>query len=315
MAKEDRKHWGKMVGSPVIRVQRLGSYRTIITENGKWMVKEIHSLDRSKWWINVDQEMRKRGYRWMPRIVSDHDRWILTHWIEGRKADYRNKRDAEDCIRMLALFHRLGQKLPVHWQGREADLFHQRLTRRLKKFHTVVMEREDVSGKAGEILKKYGPSLYVQGLHVLHQLEDVGLAKYTAAARAERKVAHRDLANHNWVVDKRSVPWLIDFETASYDCQLGDLWQFLARVMSENKWDVHFWYRLLKMYDAIHPLTKYEKEVLRLLFAFPNEFYREMIGVVTMKSGYKPEYTLPYIKQLVGTFPQWRHFLRTVAKW
>ena len=46
-------------------------------------------------------------------------------------------------------------------------------------------------------------------------------------------MAHRDLASHNILIGVTGKPWLIDFETADPDAQLGHLWQLASRALVE----------------------------------------------------------------------------------
>lgn len=113
-------------------------------------------------------------------------------------------------------------------------------------------------------------------------------------------------------MDRKENLWLIDFETAAYDWQLGDLWQFLSRVLPEQNWNPSIWSEVLSAYGRIRPISSLERAVLRDMLGFPNEFFRETLGVIKGKRGYQPNVVIPYLKRLVGLTSQWREFLKGI---
>ncbi len=121
-------------------------------------------------------------------------------------------------------------------------------------------------------------------------------------------MAHRDLASHNILIDESGKSWLIDFETAEYDAQIGDLWQLLSRSLSEQDWDPTVLRETVAAYEKNRPLVPAERMILSVLLGFPNEFFREVLGLTLEKKGYTKEKTLPYLQKIARALPQWQEF-------
>jgi hypothetical protein len=183
---------------------------------------------------------------------------------------------------------------------------YERIHDRLVQFYRVFQKSTAIPGELGQLLRTHGKDFYLDGLKTWQQLEKLPLREITYEERALHCLNHRDLASHNWIIDSSGQPWLIDFETADYDCQLGDVWQIGTRILSENNWSDSWVERFFRSYEVYRPLSAVEKKMISTLFSFPNEFFRETIGLVEKKRGYSHRVTLPYLQRLVEHREHWR---------
>lgn len=267
-------------------------------DHKKWMLKKIKSATHLTWWASVDRELRNRGFCSMPSFYTDGQEIVITSWIEGKVGTYRNLDQAVRLVKQLASFHQVGQHLQTPPKPAVAFLFYDRLYHRLKQFYRLMKRVEQIPGPLGRFLARYGPQFYLDGYRVWDQLQQLPLREYVHWERQHHRLAHRDLANHNWLIDKKQKIWLIDFDLAEYDSQLGDIWQMFTRIMAEHSLNDELFQRLLTSYESIRPLNDLEKEMLKILIGFPNEFMRESIGLVMNKPGYSFSSSFPYLERL-----------------
>ncbi|MFC4078345.1 phosphotransferase [Salinithrix halophila] len=304
--------WGQILGEPVSEAIPFHRNWIVTTSRGKWVVKRIRHPGHVRWWLWVEREMRLRGFTPMPTIRTDGVRWLLTEWIEGKRASYRRKEDIQVVADLLGRFHRTGRGLTIHPLGNGRYNLAEKVRSRFRSFFSLVKEVGN-RGEPGALLRSYGQEFCEYGREALQRLEQLPLVELCAWDRRTHSLTHRDLASHNILLGDQA--WLIDFETADYDCQVGDLWQLLSRGLSEQGWDGRVAWEVLDAYEAHRSLTPPEKQVLAALFAFPNEFFREALGLFHQKEGYGEAKTLPYLQKLARETPRWRSFLQSLDGW
>lgn len=264
----------------------------------KWMVKRIKAEEHLRWWYAIDGELRSRGFQMMPSFYTDGIETIITPWIEGKIGNYRDLNQATVMVKQLAFFHRTGQRLQTPPKQEGAFLFFERLYHRLKEFYHLMNQVDRIPGKLGKLLVEVGPLFYADGHRVWRKLQQLPFQEAVLWERQNHRLAHRDLASHNWVIDQQRRIWLIDFDMAEYDSQLGDIWQMFTRIMAEHSLSHKLYQKLLTNYESIRPLHALEKKLLRVLIDFPNEFMREAIGLAKNKKGYSFASSFPYLNQL-----------------
>ncbi|MBA4495772.1 phosphotransferase [Paenactinomyces guangxiensis] len=299
-------------------VRNITPYRKhwcIETDEEKWIAKRTRFPLRLKWWIQVDQELRRRGFTRMPPIRSDGVHWMLTPFIEGKTVSYSQMDEVEKIVPVLAHFHRIGRGLRTPPEQGAAFLLYHRLHDRLVRFYQVMRKAPSLQGELGELLRIYGKDFYLDAVKAWEELKWLPLASLNHEQRYRRYLTHRDLASHNWIIDSQGKPWLIDFETADYDCQLGDVWQIASRILSENNWSEKWYSKIFLAYESVRPLSALEKRIIVILLSFPNEFFRESIGLVEKKKGYSIRHSLPYLQKLAAQRDRWRQQIKQISYW
>lgn len=287
-------------------------YLVYTSDHKKWVLKKGKNQEHLRWWLSIDQELRDRGFNDMPAFYTDGSKYMVTPWIQGKVGTYRDPEQAIRLIRHLAFFHQAGQQLNTPPKQEVAFLFFDRLYHRLKQFYQLLRRVDSIPGKLGQLLKQYGPQFYTDGYRVWRKLRQLPLQDYVLWERSHRRLAHRDLASHNWIVDEERI-WLIDFDLADYDSQLGDIWQIVTRIMAEHPESKTIDQELLKSYESIRPLNEFEKNMLRLLVYFPNEFMRESIGLAKKHQGYSFSSTFPYLERMAVN--RYRKTLKYRSTW
>ncbi|OYD09917.1 phosphotransferase [Paludifilum halophilum] len=315
MDPREKGQWERALGASITEMVSLQRSRLLITRRGNWVVKPVRRPEHLLWWSRVDRELRIRGFQRMPVFRTDGYRWIFTEWVNGQTASYRRKEELVRTAGLLAHFHRAGKGLFTPACREAAFLLSDRLDSRLRDFFKLWKERRDIPGEAGHLLRRYGFRFYRLGEEAWNRLDQLPWEEWIRWERGCRFLTHRDLASHNVLLDRTGGPWLIDFETADYDGQVGDLWQLLSRGMCEHNWDLQVFREVVGTYESIRPLSSLEKRLLTVLLGFPNEFYRELSGLIRKKPGYRKEKTLPHLRRIIRTVPLWRRFLWEIDCW
>jgi CotS family spore coat protein len=301
--------------TPIYDVKSYKNYWLVTGGNGKWLAKPIRDMKQSIWWVDIEQNLRKRNFHAFPKSILI-DNWLLSSYIDGDSVSYKNKEMGVPLMRTLATFHLAGQKLDMPPPTQAAYLLSDRLYERLNNFYHHLTQRNHYRyDKKLYFLSRYGPIFYQHAHQAYQKICSMRLASFAQLARKKQMLSHRDLASHNWMVDKQKNVWLIDFETAAYDLQIGDVWQICARLLNEHQWDVDLFQTLIQTYHSLNPLTKWERQALSTLCQFPNEFLRETIGILEKKAGYEEDLIVPYLEKMVCDYPLWIDRVNQIQIW
>ncbi|PTM58311.1 phosphotransferase [Desmospora activa] len=303
----ERLHWERLLGDRIETVQPFQKNWLVTTAHGRWVAKRTRRPGFLQWWAGVDREIRLRGFQQLPFWLTDGREWQLSAWIPGRSARYRQQGDLVHAAAILGRFHRLGRGLYTPTLSPGSNLI-KRVEERFLTFIRFV--RKQNSPAVQQVLQPVEGELLQCGQQVLEALSRFPWDDWCRREQQMHNLVHRDLASHNWIWDSVGRGWLIDFDTAGYDVQVGDLWQLLSRGMWEQNWEPSILQRAVATYEQERPLQWWERELLRILLAFPNEIYREAIGLGRGDPEYTITRTLPYLERLVTNVPQWRPWTR-----
>lgn len=300
------------------RILRIAPYKNqwlIETEgNKKWLAKKTNHQKSLLWLVKMGNELHRRGFSNMPVLKTDGRIWIISSFISGKTGDYSNFDEVKRMMSTLGQFHLAGERLFAPSNRKSVFLLYHRLYRRLVNYYHVLNNVHNIPGDLGILMRAHGKDFYFDGLQAWEKLQNSSLRKYTNKNWRVGNLAHRDLASHNWMVDNNSA-YLIDWDTADYDTQLGDISQMSTRVLTENNWTDDWIKHVFNHYEHIRPLDSVEKNLLSTLASFPNEFYREVIGLAQKKKGFKEKNVLRYLRKIIASQNQWRSQVKQLGDW
>lgn len=314
--------WGRLqqnMGAPIGRIARHRDFIRFETTYGTWFMKPVRRLDQTLWWQRMDPILRACGFEAMPDFFVWDSKWIVMRYIPGRVARYRSKRDLIQAAGLLAKFHVASRAYSKAVPRFSVNPLPERLNRRVGQFSNLMASIHHKRATCSEqtvpvsLLLSVGDTYLRWGERAIVRLNELGLSASTNQDVTRQAVAHRDLASHNIVIDNLNRPWLIDFETAAFDLQLGDLWQMASRALVEWHWDTAIYHHILVSYERVRPLEKKEKELLHHLFLFPNDFYRETLGLYKKRRGFVKTHVWSLLQQMVRDQRRWQSFLQEIG--
>lgn len=308
------KRWEGILQEPIQDVRPYRKNWMIHTPSQLWIVKKTNP-SWLRWWDQVDMELRERGFHHMLPFQYDLRGWIFFPYIQAKVGSYKKIDDVYKMIRILAHFHTAGTELWTPPEGKAAFLLTNRLEERLRRFYLVLKRSPSITGEVGNVIRQYGKAFYLDGIHAYEKIQKLPFSRFVWEERRRHSLTHRDLASHNWLWDKYGNLWLIDFETAEYDAQVGDVWQMVSRVMAEQNGLSGWFEKAMREYQSIRPLSSEERTYIALLLSFPNEFFREAIGLVEQRRGYTMNASLPYLKRLGENRKKMHNEIRNLFYW
>lgn len=296
------------LGEPIVFTGKKHGFPYILTTSSGWLVKPIQDLDRMIWWKQIDELLRQREFHAMPAFFIWQGKWIVMEYIRGRTAHYRNMSDLQRAVRLLARFHLAAHQAPQRPPLRSGISLPERLTNRYEQYRQLHNQLACFPH-----LFPASKQFALLGEKALERLDHTPLTDLTTIDRAQGAVSHRDLASHNIVIDKDGTAWLIDFDTVNVDLRLGDLWQMCSRALVEWHWAPHIYDTMLQTYETVRPLNVLERSTLAHLFLYPNDFYREALGLLKQRSGFTHHKVVSYLQMMCRDCDKWYAFLRYIG--
>ena len=95
--------------------------------------------------------------------------------------------------------------------------------------------------------------------------------------------------------------------------QISDLYQFMRKIMEKHEWDMELAYKMLDEYDKVKPLSDTDLELLSVLFAFPEKFWKVINFYFNSSKAWIPRKSIEKLKTVVEQNTKRMRFLETIS--
>ncbi len=280
------------------------------TNKGEFIIKGYKNSNIIRWLSYLGEEVKKKGFTNFPNLIKNdygnsyielfNQYYVLIPYIKGRTASYHNETDIKKTVEMMAAFHHsagfIGNDQSPAPHQMIYNKFEDRLTRFKRLYHELI-HRNNKDLLDSQIIY-LGKTMINLAEKALENFDVKEMSSLQEDAVSFKLIAHRDVASHNFIITERA--WIIDFDLSGFEPQFLDLLQMINRAMLEWKWDVNTFVRIEETYCSFKKLKDNEKKILRQLSLYPNEFFRESLGVYYYPKKYKRE----SVKKLMNIFTQ-----------
>lgn len=250
----------------------------------------------------------------LPYFQINEQYYIVMSYISGDTANFKKLEDIKKVINVLANFHHscaffrenlnLNYYSPIYYRLENRLITFKRLSESL----LIKKDRTSLDKKIIEVGKEIIP----YGEEALNLINREKIDGFYQEAYENKFVAHRDVASHNFIVNKRG--WLIDFDLAGIEPQFLDLWQLLNRVMLEVGWNIDRFQMIEEMYYQSKKLRGYERVLIRQLSVFPNDIIRESLGAYLYPHKFNQGDTIRILDNFINNIDAYKTFRKKVGK-
>ncbi|MCD8119203.1 MAG: hypothetical protein LUE29_06980 [Lachnospiraceae bacterium] len=95
-----------------------------------------------------------------------------------------------------------------------------------------------------------------------------------AATPESRAAATRLSGRQRSSQGARSVAVAVNFERMAVGLQVTDVYDYIRKILEKNAWNRELGYRLIERYRRERPMSADEMEILRILFLFPEKYWK-----------------------------------------
>lgn len=207
--------------------------------------------------------------------------YVVKDWYEGRECDVKSQQEILEAIRCLAQLHQslhlkpeevLDEEKPVACRIEDMKEEYEKHHRELKKVRNFIKGKSRMSDFEISFVKSF-PYFFDQGEEVLKKLENSDYETLKGQSLKEGSICHGEYNHHNILMLRQQVA-VINFEKCYYGIQIGDLYQFMRKILEKHDWNLSLGNAMLNEYDKVSPLNKEERENLYLRFLYPEKFWK-----------------------------------------
>lgn len=294
------------------------------SRENSFIVKPYKSIKMINSLYALNTCMIKKGFANFPLIQLNRNKlpfiqfseqfYVVISYIDGDTANFKKHEDIKKVINVLANFHHSGAFFREHLNLNYYSPIYYRLENRLNTFRglfkSLLIKKTRTS--LDEKIIKVGKDIIPYSVEALSQINREEINNAYQEAYENKFVAHRDVASHNFIVNKRG--WLIDFDIAGIEPQFFDLWQLLNRIMLEVDWNIDQFQMIEETYYQNKRLRDYERRLIRQLSLFPNDIIRESLGAYLYPQKFNQDNTIRILDNFIYNYDTYQVFRKKVGK-
>lgn len=230
----------------------------------------------------VDAYIRNRSGQVLS-IDTDGTKYVLKGWYDAKECDVRNTAEILSAISALAGLHlsfrEVSGKISEECQkGLERftapslKSTMERHQRELKKVRTYMRTKQKKNEFELQTLKSFD-EFFEQGEMSIRLLESSCYEELKKEADSRLQLCHGNYNQHNILMTGKQAA-IVNFDKLSVDLQLTDLYLFMRKIQEKHNWDARLLKMMLAEYEKKLALSSEEKQILKLLFLYPEKFWK-----------------------------------------
>lgn len=206
-------------------------------------------------------------------LDEDEQKYMLVTAFRGAECDTKNKEDMISAVKLLASVHNASEsyegEVPEFVKAQPDSLFLQceKHNRELKQVRNYIRSKKQKKNEFEEtFLRRYD--------------EFAQKAKNAADCLKQLKpdstlvgFCHGDFNQHNVIFSKTGMA-VVNFGNFSYNLTIGDLANFIRKMMEKNNWDAELGIGLIKAYNTVRTIKEQEYAYLYFSLAYPEKFWK-----------------------------------------
>lgn len=309
-----------------IKINSITNYRDMLiatTNNGKRLIK-ITTLkpERAYFIAEVKEHLYNNGFKNIDRniytnagapfITYGNQTIYMSNFIDGRECNLDSQEETIRCARLLANMHKASKgficselsiarselgKLPGCYRKRLDEI------KKLKK------NAQKGKLKFDSLMCEYVDYFYEQGEKAFSMLNNSDYLKLVEEAEKSKNISHHDFNHHNIFVQNDEM-YLINFEYCCYDLKIYDLVNLLRRKMRKCEWNINEADKIINEYCKIEPLSKSEFELMKIMFMFPQKFWRIVNKYYNSRKGCTEKSYINRLQEVIDEIQYLKVFLQ-----
>lgn len=241
----------------------------------------------------VDRYVRNRDGTYLSED-ADHKRYVLKTWWNGTEC---NPEKQEDCLAAMKALARTHQGLchctlqegerETLFQGQSLQEELVKHNREIRHVWNYIRARKQKNEFERLVMESVG-DMYELALETSRRLEQTSYQKLYEQVYERGILCHGNFHYHNVVLVSGNA-MLTNFQKLTCQVQLRDIYHFMRKALEKKNWDLTAARQMLAAYESVSPLSEEEREVLRVLFAYPEKYWKQLNYYLNSKKNWIPE--------------------------
>ena len=288
------------------------------TEKKIKLENEIKLFLAGKGYLNTDLciENNQGEYISLNRYAN---KYIVKEWFYGRECDINSIEDMCRASGNLANLHSLLKEVNVDGEGvsrlEAKNLVKEYMThinelRRVKKY---IANKKKKNSLELEILKTLD-YYYKQANEYVEKLQKSDYLRLYEEALIHKKLCHGNYTYHSILLGEDEV-FTYNFDKVNIGVQIYDLYTLIRKAMEKNNWDIDMAKMMIKTYNECLPLNNSEKNILIILFGYPDKYRKLINGYYNGKKSWLSIRIYEKLNELIRTEEIRKNFIKDLDEW
>jgi CotS family spore coat protein len=203
---------------------------------------------------------------------EEEQNYLLLDVFSGAECDAKSREDMLRAVRQLAKFHSVAMGYP----GEVPEV----LSTEKQAFLHLCEKHNRELGKVKNYIrskkKKNEFEVLFAGKYDYFMGRANEVAQELRACEPEEEMmgfCHGDFNQHNLIFTPVGIA-MVHLESMSYSIRIGDLANFIRKMLEKNNWNTGLGMDLIRAYDGVKKLSAKELKYLYLYLAYPEKFWK-----------------------------------------
>ena len=205
-------------------------------------------------------------------VNEEETKYILYQAFPGAECDTKNRADMLSAVRELALLHQSAQNyegsVPEFLKSGQNNLLllYEKRNRELNKVRNYIRAKKK-KNDFEMMFSVWYPEYVKKAQETTDILKDLGIQEQLIG------FCHGDYNQHNVIFSREGIA-VVHFENFLYQESVGDLANFIRKMMEKNNWNAGLGMDLIRGYDRVRKLSPEELKYLYVYLAYPEKFWK-----------------------------------------
>ncbi len=235
----------------------------------------------------------------------DRCRYVLKDWFDGNECSVFRYGDLMVAVQSLAMLHEAFQRICESGaEKEEMAIRSESLGEELERHNRELRRIRNYIKKTGKkttfelcVMKSFDEMFDQAAKAELRMKESACQALYEQAAE-KGMLCHGNFHYHNVLIvgEKGAV---INFHKYAIQLPLVDLYKFMRKVLEKHNWSIDLGKKMLYEYRKVRKISPEELEVLGILFAYPEKYWKQMNNYYNSNKAWIPEKNIDKLEKCV----------------
>lgn len=294
------------------------------TDSGLWMITPYYGSPlRLACELELQKQLVEAGFLNIDKILPNREEGLISYdkyrtpfivkrSFQGKECSLKDEKEVEAAGRNLGKLHRTLAELDHSYsvENRETPLIPCMLKSRkseLKRIRNYIKK----SGRRTEfelVFTSCYEAFYEEAKEALCMAEE----KDEEFFRCGYGICHGSYHQHNILMIENKEAATLNIGQFHYNQQILDLYGFMRKTLEKNNYHRRFFEAALAGYEKERRLEKEEYEILKILFSFPEKFWKISNQYYNSKKCWMPPKNLEKLKKTMEQNEKRKDFLKAV---
>lgn len=257
---------------------------------------------------NLDQILRNKDGN---LISTDTDgyTYLVKNWYMGKECDVRSEREILLAIKRMAQIHK-DLFLSVEDGCEKENLLdeYEKHNQQLKKIRVYIRKRKQKSHFDYQYLASVERYLDY-GKQALLRLQECDYKNSCKLENQTGSICHGMCNQHNFLVLSDEIA-MVNFDHFFVGSHMGDVAQFLRKIMEKYNWNRELAHKMLNCYDQILPISQEEWKQLGIRLSYPEKYWKIANFYYNSNKAFLSEKNMEKLELFICQEDSWINFLK-----